>query len=275
VSFAVNKALLEAKAPSHMGVTTVRKNQAGNIILTLNPATTTEELTAHLETIQRAAQTVHPSLDNPHINERWYKLAVHGIPTDIYPDTEEGMRLLREEIERSNNPVTLAQNPRYMTTAEKRAGKTASSVVIAVRTPDELALLKRRKVLVLFEARRVTEYFTARKTDQCRRCQLYGHHHATCTGPPGPICALCGKEHPTENHNCTECPTRNGKSCSHTKYECRNCVEAGIPEHDHPAFHKQCPTRLRIHKEAREATQPAASTSPNPTDKDTDMIQHV
>jgi hypothetical protein len=52
---------------------------------------------------------VNPSLLPPYLNEKWYKLAVHSIPTDYYPDTKEGMQYLQEDIEQSNGPLTLAR----------------------------------------------------------------------------------------------------------------------------------------------------------------------
>jgi hypothetical protein len=158
IGMAVNAALCSAKVPSHIAVATIRKNISGNLILTMSARTSASELTQHLDTINQAAQSVHMSLEPPRLNEKWYKLVVHGIPTDRYADTEDGMCLLKEEIERSNKYVTLAQLPRYMSHPDMHLNKAASSVVITVRIPEELAALKRNKVTVLLEPRRVTEF---------------------------------------------------------------------------------------------------------------------
>jgi diphthamide synthase subunit DPH2 len=93
---------------------------------------------------------VNPSLLPLCLNEKWYKLAVYSIPTDHYPDTEEGMQYLQEDIEQSNRPITLTQPPRYISHLDKHAGKTASSIVITVRMQEELNKLKWNKVTVLF-----------------------------------------------------------------------------------------------------------------------------
>jgi hypothetical protein len=168
VSMAVNAALRNAKATTNEGIVTIWKNMSGNLMLKPSPHTSAQELLPHLDLIHEAARTVNPSLLPPRLNEKWYKLAVHSIPTDHYPDTKEGMQRLQEDIEQSNGPLTLAQPPHYMSHPDKRTGKTASSVVIAVRTQEELNKLKRNKVTVLFEPRKVTDYFTARSIDQCR-----------------------------------------------------------------------------------------------------------
>jgi phage-related baseplate assembly protein len=87
------------------------------------------------------------------------------MPLDYFPDNEEGMTKLQHEIE-TNHSVSLAQLPRYLTHPEKREGKAASSVMIALCTPTNYNTLKCHKIVILFEHKKVTEYFTARSTDQ-------------------------------------------------------------------------------------------------------------
>jgi hypothetical protein len=111
---AVNTALRKAKAPTNVAIVTIRKNMSGNLMLKPSLHTSAQELLPHLDLIHEAARMVNPSLLPPHLNEKWYKLAVHGIPTDHYPDTEEGMQRLQEDIEQSNRPITLTQPPRYI-----------------------------------------------------------------------------------------------------------------------------------------------------------------
>jgi hypothetical protein len=137
----VNEALRKANAPENISILTVRKNISGNLLLTPSPNTPIPKLLAHLPLINEAARTVHPSLITPRLNEKWHKLAVHGIPTDIYPDTAKGMSLLQKEIERKH-PIQLAQPPRYISQPEKREGKAASSVMIALRSVEDFQTLK-------------------------------------------------------------------------------------------------------------------------------------
>jgi hypothetical protein len=270
VGMAINAALRNAKAPTNVAIVTVRKIMSGNLMLKPSPHTSAQELLPHLDLIHEAARTVNPSLLPPRLNEKWYKLAVHGIPTDHYPDTEEGMQRLQEDIEQSNGPLTLAQPPHYMSHPDKRAGRTASSVVIAVRTQEELNKLKRNKVTVLFEPRKVTDYFTARSIDQCRRCQQLGHHQATCRNNSGPICSFCAGNHPTEKHQCPECPNRLGKSCPHTAHKCSNCTAAGNTDTEHVAFNPRCPIKNQAIRDTWQKTRAERETD-NTTDESNAM----
>ncbi|KAI5798066.1 hypothetical protein FPQ18DRAFT_385451 [Pyronema domesticum] len=102
VGVAVNDALCKANAPESVSISTVKKNINGNLILTPSPQTTPTDITPHLPLILEAACKVHPALLPPRINEKWYKLAVHGVPIDFFPDSTEGMQSLQAEIERVN-----------------------------------------------------------------------------------------------------------------------------------------------------------------------------
>jgi hypothetical protein len=274
---AVNAALHTAKAPNHVPITTIRKNISSNLILSAAANTSAQDLSHHLDAIKQAAQTVHRSLQPPRLNEKWYKLAVHGIPTEQFPDTEDGMHLLQGEIERSNYPTMLAQLPCYMSRPEKRVGKAASSVVIVVLSQEELSALRRNRVRVLYEPRKVTEYFSARKSDQWRRCQKLGHHHTACKTESSPVCGFCAQNHPTEKHHCPRCPDCHGKSCSHTEYKCANCAAAGHPDTAYAASASRCPIKTQALREAWKTTKPTHTTSitPNTNDADTTMTTHA
>ncbi|KAI5783713.1 hypothetical protein FPQ18DRAFT_418770 [Pyronema domesticum] len=106
VGVAVNDALRKTNAPESVSISMVKKNINGNLILTPSPQTTPADITPHLPLILEAARNVHPALLPPRINEKWYKLAVHGVPIDFFPDAAEGMQSLQAEIEH-NHPVRL------------------------------------------------------------------------------------------------------------------------------------------------------------------------
>jgi hypothetical protein len=71
----------------------------GNLLLTPAPNTSIQELLRYADTISTAISIVNPSLQPPHPVEKWHKLAIHGVLTELYPDTEEGMRMLQADIE--------------------------------------------------------------------------------------------------------------------------------------------------------------------------------
>jgi hypothetical protein len=99
VGTATNTALQQANVPTNVAIVSVRKNMSGNLMLTPAPNTSTHELLQHIDLIHEAICSVHTSLMPPRLNEKWFKLAVHGIPTDLYPDTEKRMKALQEDIE--------------------------------------------------------------------------------------------------------------------------------------------------------------------------------
>jgi hypothetical protein len=167
------------------------------------------------------------------------------------------MTKLQHEIETNHN-VRLTQPPRYISHPDKWVGKSASSVMIALKSSEEYNFLKRAKVIVLFEQHKVTEFFTACSIDQCRRCQKFGHHHATCAADNGPTCAICAATHPTEYHQCAECPTVKGRKCIHMKYKCANCAAVGHANTQHAAYNTRCPIKVHAVREAWQKTRPEA-----------------
>jgi hypothetical protein len=140
VGMATNAALRKANAPTNIGVMSVRQNMTSNLLLTPAPNTSTQELPQYANTISAAISSVNPSLQPPRPVKKWHTLAVHGVPTELYPDTEEGMRALQADIKQQNYAIQLAQLPRYMSHPDKRAGKAASSIIIAVRTRAEASV---------------------------------------------------------------------------------------------------------------------------------------
>jgi hypothetical protein len=170
------------------------------------------------------------------------------------------MAKLQHEIE-NNHSISLAQLPRYLTHPDKRVGKSAWSVMIALRSTTEYNTLNKRKIIILFEHKKVTEYFTARSTDRCHWCQTFGHHHAACTNPAAPTCALWAGGHPTNHHSCEQCPTCRGRTCPHTLYKCTICDSAGLADTAHTAFNARCPTKVSTMREAWQCSK----TAPPPT----------
>jgi hypothetical protein len=140
--------------------------------------------------------------------------------------------------------------------------------MIALRSTTEYNMLKQCKIIILFEYKKVTEYFTAHSTNQCRWCQTFGHHHAACTNPATPTCALCAGGHRTDHHSCEQCPARRGRTCAHTLYKCTNCDSTGLADTAHTAFNARCPTKVST---LREAWQPSKTTPP-PTSNTPDDI---
>jgi hypothetical protein len=138
--------------------------------------------------------------------------------------------------------------------------------MITLCSTTEYNAVKKCKIIILFEHKKVTKYFMAHSTDQCRWCQTFGHHHMACTNPAAPICALCVGGHPTDHHSCEQCPTRHGCTCAHTLYKCTNCDSAGLADTTHTTFNTHYPTKVSTLHEAwqrSKAAPPPTSTTPD------------
>jgi hypothetical protein len=263
---AKNAALHKANAPTNVTVMLVRQNMTGNLLLTPAPNSSVQELLHHADTISAAISSVNPSLQPPRPVEKWHKLAIHRVPTELYPDTEEGMQALQADIEQQNYVVQLTQLPRYMSHPDKRAGKAASSIIIAGRTHAEADKVKRTRINVNYAPRQTTDYYSSHPTDQCQCCQKLGHHQATCKADNGPIWRFCTEVHPTDKHSYSQYPSRIGKSCAHTTYKCANCIEAGNEDTNHAAFNPCCPIKAKAIRDAWQKNRTPSTPEDPPMD---------
>jgi hypothetical protein len=257
---AMNAALRKANIPENISILIVCKNISRNFLLTLSQNTTTPKLLAHLPLIHEAAHTIHQLLLLPCLNEKWHKLAIHSIPTDVFPNSIKGMILLSQEVE-CNYQVILAQPPQYILNPNKRIGKATSSMMIALKSAEEAQHLKCSKVVVLYKHRKVTEFYTSYTTNQCHQCLLFRHHHAMCNSQRGPTYALCTGPHSTENHTYVDYPTRSSHTCYHSTYKYANCIQAGYTNTLHAAYDSHCPVKATIIHAAWQKTR--ATPLPN------------
>src|SRR5690554_2414011 len=102
--------------------------------------------------------------------ETWAKVAVHGIPTQAYPDSEEGMQELKTEIETHNTGVHLMVLPRFMVRKEARENKAARSFILSFSTEHDANQVIRKGLAVYGIYRKCGKYYTAGPSDQCRNC---------------------------------------------------------------------------------------------------------
>jgi hypothetical protein len=159
----------------------------------------------------------------------WSKVVAHMIPTSIF-NVEGGMDLLQEEIQAFNglNPIT---KPVWLSSPENRAKKMHGSVLLAFESKIEAEKALRNRLQIAGISVRTTEFILARPTDQCHRCQQFGHNERTCKKDPK--CPICADNHPKRLHHCHICTSR-GEKCIHSKIKCANCLGA------HEATDKSC-----------------------------------
>jgi hypothetical protein len=101
------------------------------------------------------------------------KFRVHGIPTFYTPDE------VRKDIEIENPSVKLTETPRWLTSDEKRQGKQASTMVIAICGSTTLKDLG-ESVIVASKRCTVETYLTFGPSTQRNFCQRYGHLSQRC-----------------------------------------------------------------------------------------------
>jgi hypothetical protein len=138
--------------------------------------------------------------------------------------------------------------------------------MIALKAAEDTHTLKRTRVIVLYNYKRVSDFYTSRSTNQYCQCLMFGHHHAICNSPQGPLCVICMEPHSTDLHVCTDCPNCKGRHCVHTTLCCANCSATGYADHAHAAYNPRCLVKAAVIQEAWQQTKTAALTEIYPND---------
>ncbi|KAL0630311.1 hypothetical protein Q9L58_010842, partial [Maublancomyces gigas] len=94
----INKDLIEAKAPESLQITGISWNQKGNMMLYTRDGFQNGDFDLHQAIISKAVAAADPSSLYVNKQETWYKLTVHGVSLETYPDTAIGMADLKREL---------------------------------------------------------------------------------------------------------------------------------------------------------------------------------
>ena len=173
-----------------------------------------------------------PGTVSIYLNTPISHVLIHGIPTS------KSLAEIANELTTFNTGLSLTSQPRWLTTDDARAGKTASTVVIRIMGPRVSNYVSKR--LAAFSSTYRTEHpLRFNSHTQCSKCQGYGHHGNQCTNPVS--CRWCVSPHPTGNHTCPTATCRiRGRPCSHTILRCVNC------QGPHKAHTAQCPSHPKV-----------------------------
>jgi prefoldin subunit 5 len=216
----INMVLKHNKAPANLLVSGIQWNRRGNLTLTTVGTFTEEELAPYINTIKTQIERFDQQVSAVGKQETWTKVIVHKVDLGKFADSEVGMKSLQTELETFNEGLVLASTPRYLTRPENRMEKTHSSCVIAMKDKSQLRRLLKYGITIFGRQCKTEEYFSARPTDQCTKCQNFGHHPQRCTNTP--VCGICADpHHDTRTHNCLNCNSRYG--CEHKPAKCANC----------------------------------------------------
>ncbi len=134
------------------------------------------------------------------------------------------MQLVKDEVETFNKDIKLAILSHWLTSEEARQEKQHESIVLTVKTEQEVQKALQNKLIVAETSVRTAVYSTCKLTDQCRKCQKFEHFHTMCKNKD--TCQFCAENHNTREHDCFLCfLTSKETTCAHIVYKCSNCDE--------------------------------------------------
>jgi hypothetical protein len=198
--------------PVIAAITKSQKNE--NIILT-----TTESYSADFLIQNSQIWTKYFRFSTFYKDREWFKVVLHGIPTEIF-NFSEGMKLLKQEIETFNGFYPI--NVYWISSAENRQSKKHGSVVVSFDSKEIVNKVLKQRLLIAGIAVRTAKFEEIKSSEQCQKCQKFGHSSNSCKNRP--ICQYCAENHITRLHRCTICEVF-GQICIHTKLKCANCSQ--------------------------------------------------
>src|SRR5438034_6065117 len=135
---------------------------------------------------------------------------------------DEGLSLLKEEIETFNPGLKLLKNPIWLSSEENRQNNRHATILIAVENAKQAqtAIENRCCIAENWLIAEKCQNFLFKK--QCLNCQKFDHSTRACFTQV--ICQICAEEHKTSQHNCSICNIQD-QICSHAILKCRNCEE--------------------------------------------------
>ena len=111
----------------------------------------------------------------------WSKLIIHGIPIASF-SMNDGLYLLKEEIETFNPEVKLLKNPRWLSSEENKQSKKYVSIAIIVKNADQAnAALQKKFLYITGSQLEVVKFKPNVANTQCQKYQKIGHITRFCS----------------------------------------------------------------------------------------------
>ena len=178
-------------------------------------------------------------------DRQWSKVVVHGVPIRPF-SMDEGLSLLKEEIETFNPGLKLLKNPIWLSSEENRQNNRHATILIAVENAKQAqtAIENRLCIAGNWLIAEKCQNFLFKK--QCLNCQKFGHSTRACFAQA--ICQICAEMHKTSQHNCNICNIQ-GQICSHAILKCSNCGE------NHTANSNTCEFKMSIENKTTKYSQ--------------------
>jgi hypothetical protein len=192
-------------------------------------------------------------------DSEWAKLVIHTVPVQPF-NMDDGLDILKSEIETFNPRLKLMRNPIWLSKEENRAQKRHSSILIHLEDEEMARKALNARVFIAGVSCRVQK-FIPRHT-QCEKCQKYGHTRPYCQGEIQ--CSICAQDHETIEHKCNICEV-SGQECPHIIATCANC------RGNHKANDKKCEEWVKVRPRFVRPTNrlnPSLNASPQPARMD-------
>jgi hypothetical protein len=227
----VNSAIVNNKDVFAPAFIRARVTTRGNIVFTTSN-TQSNVIYEDYTTIIEDALSYYGECEKTEIGKRFSQFLLHGVPTHLsLPEISQSLSL--------NYPqLVQGQTPRWLTTAERRAEKTNSTIVMTLTGNIKKANIGRNRLVVCNRECELDDYIAYGRSTQCRNCQAYGHPAALCRN--NARCAVCADPHETKEHPCTLPICKKGPACTHPPIRCVNC------DAPHKASDPNCPERIKI-----------------------------
>jgi len=174
------------------------------------------------------------------IGKRFSQFLLHGVPTHL------SIPEISASIEANYPQLVQGQTPRWLTPAERREHKAASTIVMTLTGNVKKNAIGRQNLIVCNRECQLDDYIPYGRSTQCHNCQTYGHPAALCRNDA--CCAVCAGPHNTRDHPCTIPACKKGPTCTHPPIRCVNC---NAP---HKANDPNCPERIKLRTFGRTAT---------------------
>jgi hypothetical protein len=207
----------------------------GNLILTTGEDCNAQQILSHHSKVLKALTELDPTVTTVREDCSWGKIMVHAVSREIFGGSN-GMKRMQEEVEKFNKGVHLMQEPRWLVAEDRMEGKMSSTVVISVQDETKAREVAKSGVVVMGKVLRAGVFNSCKPTDQCQKCQRFGHHQIRCSAQPR--CRTCAKNHRTDQHKCSTCSATT--HCEHTSPKCSNCKGS------HTADSRSCPTYVAL-----------------------------
>jgi hypothetical protein len=149
------------------------------------------------------------------IGKRFSQFLLHGVPMHLsIPEISDSIT--------ANYPqLVQGQTPRWLTPAERRQHKAASTIVMTLTGNVKKNAIGRQNLIVCIRKCQLDDYIPYGRSTQYHNCQTYGHPAALCRNDV--CCAVCTGSHNTREHPCTLPVCKKGPACTHPPIRCVNC----------------------------------------------------